>query len=219
MGRQKTIRFQLNTEAKNVIEPGKPIFETIKGKWASDFFQNSNPIVLELGCGRGEYTVGLAKEFPTKNFIGIDIKGDRLAVGSQKALAEGIENVAFLRTKIQEIYRYFNENEVSELWITFPDPRNRTSDARRRLTFPRFLEMYRTILLPNGVLHLKTDSLPFFNYSVDMLNRFGVQELITTNNLYTSPLANEHFGIKTKYEEIFTAKGFTINYLRCKIKK
>lgn len=219
MGRQKTIRFKLNTEAKNVIEPGKPIFETIKGKWASEFFKNSNPIVLELGCGRGEYSVGLAKEFPTKNFIGIDIKGDRLAVGSQQALAEGIENVAFLRTKIQEIYRYFDKNEVSELWITFPDPRLRTSDARRRLTFPRFLEMYRTILLPNGYLHLKTDNLPFFTYSVDMLNRFGVEDLITTNNLYTSPLANEHFGIKTKYEEIFTSKGFTINYLRCKIKK
>lgn len=219
MGRQKVIRFQLNTEAKNVIEPGKPIFESIKGKWNAEIFQNSNPIVLELGCGRGEYSVGLAKEFPNKNFIGIDIKGDRLAVGSQQALSLGITNVVFLRTKIQEIHRYFDENEVSELWITFPDPRLRTSDARRRLTFPRFLEMYRTILVPNGDLHLKTDNLSFFDYSIATLSRFGVHDLVTTNDLYLSSLANEHFGIKTKYEKIFTEKGFRINYLRCKIKK
>lgn len=214
MSRKKLLRFQQNTESHNVIEPGKPLFESIKGNWLRDYFQNLNPIVLELGCGMGEYTVGLARVFTNKNFIGVDIKGDRIARGSQAALGEQLKNVAFVRTKIQEIERFFDENEVDEIWITFPDPRPRNKDIKRRLTSPRFIEMYRRIIKPRGLLHLKTDSESLFDYSLDVLQNTLLQDVVFTKDLYQSALANDHFGIKTKYEGIFSAQGFKINYLR-----
>lgn len=219
MSRKKLHRFQQNAESQNVIEPGKPLFETIKGNWSKDFFENDKPIVLELGCGLGEYSVGLARVFPEKNFIGVDIKGDRIARGSQAAIQEGLQNVGFLRTKIQEITKFFAENEVDEIWITFPDPRPRNKDIKRRLTSPRFLEMYRFIIKNGGLLHLKTDSEPLFDYSYEELKKFGLQELIFTKDLHNSPLAELHHGIKTKYEGIFGAKGFLINYLQGRVKK
>lgn len=215
MGRQKSIRFESNIVSDNVIQEGKPLFDTIKGRWEKEVFDNSNPIVLELGCGKGEYTVGLAKLFPEKNFIGIDIKGDRIAVGSKKAYEADLKNAVFLRTKIHQLETFFDENEVSEIWITFPDPQVLQSGERRRLTNPRFLEIYRKILSQDGCLHLKTDSESFFKYSVDSLKRFGVKELMLTENLYESELNVRHYGIKTRFEEIFTAKGFNINYLYC----
>ena len=215
MSRKKNIRFKEIQENFNVIQEGKPLFETIKGKWLDNFFKNNNPIILELGCGKGEYTVGLAKQFPDKNFIGIDIKGDRIAVGSNQALEQSLNNVAFLRTKVHDIGNFFNENEVSEIWITFPDPHSLQSGIRRRMTNERFLKIYKNLLNNDGLLHIKTDNKPFFDYSIETLNNFGVHDFIHTRNLYNSELNIRHYGIKTRFEEKFTAKGFNINYLSC----
>jgi tRNA (guanine-N7-)-methyltransferase len=215
MSRKKNIRFNEIKENYNVIQEGKPLFNTIKGYWLSDFFKNNNPIILELGCGKGEYTVGLAKLFPHKNFIGIDIKGDRIAVGSNQAIEQSLHNVAFLRTKVHDIENFFNEKEVSEIWITFPDPHSLQSGIKRRMTNERFLLTYKRLLNENGILHLKTDNEPFFDYSINTLSMFGVNDFIHTRDLYNSELNFKHFGIKTRFEEKFTAKGFKINYLSC----
>jgi tRNA (guanine-N7-)-methyltransferase len=215
MSRKKNIRFKEIEDNFNVIQEGKPLFETIKGRWLSVFFNNNNPIVLELGCGKGEYTVGLAKLFPEKNFIGIDIKGDRIAVGSNYAIENSLNNVAFVRTKVHDIENFFNENEVSEIWITFPDPHSLHSGIRRRMTNERFLKTYKKLLNDEGFLHLKTDNEPFFDYSVDELNKFGVKDFILTKDLFSSDLNIRHHDIKTRFEEKFTAKGFNINYLSC----
>lgn len=215
MSRKKEIRFKQNQEQFNVIQEGKPLFDTIKGNWKKEFFKNNNPIVLELGCGKGEYTIGLARLFPEKNFIGIDIKGDRIAVGSNKAIEENLSNVAFLRTKVHDLENFFLENEVSEIWITFPDPHHLQSGIKRRMTNQRFLEIYRKLIDDSGVLHLKTDNRPFFDYSLETLQNFGVKNLVHTFDLYESNLNVRHYGIKTRFEEIFTQKGFSINYLFC----
>jgi tRNA (guanine-N7-)-methyltransferase len=218
MSRKKSIRFIEARENKNVLEPGNEQFDSIKGKWNGLFFHNNNPIVLEIGCGKGEYTVGLAKIFPEKNFIGIDIKGDRIAVGSNYAIENNLKNVGFLRIKVQDILGFFEENEVSEIWITFPDPQPLKSGIRKRLTNERFLEMYKNILNENGVLHLKTDSELLFDYSLETINSYGTKNLVYTKDLYNSDLNVRHFGIKTRFEEIFTEKGFLINYLSCEFK-
>lgn len=218
MARNKTFRFEQNKTADNVIEPNKPLFEHIKGKWQELFFKNNNPIVLELACGRGEYTVGLAKNFPDKNFIGIDIKGDRLWKGSQKAIEEKLTNVGFLRIHIEELENYFAVGEASEIWIIHPDPRPKKRDARRRLTSPRFLSIYKNILHNLGTLRLKTDSTILFDYSLELfqspLLQPIVKDLTYTHDLYHSPLLEEHCGIQTKYEKLGVAKGDTIKYLR-----
>jgi tRNA (guanine-N7-)-methyltransferase len=215
MSRKKSRRFAEAHENANVLEPGNEQFSSIKGHWNSSFFKNSNPIVLEIGCGKGEYTVGLAKIFPEKNFIGIDIKGDRIAVGSNNALKNNLENVGFLRIKVHDILNFFEENEVSEIWITFPDPQPVKSGIKKRLTNERFLEMYKIILNPNGTLHLKTDSELLFDYTLETIGTFGTKNLVFTKDLYNSDLNIRHFGIKTRFEEIFTEKGFLINYLSC----
>lgn len=216
MTRRKIHRFQFNAESTNVIEVGKPIYKSIKGKWRSIYFRNVNPIVLELACGKGEYTVGLAQAFPDKNFIGIDIKGDRIARGAKAAQEGGLANVAFLRTDIRYLYEFFEEGEVDEIWVTFPDPQPRPKQEKHRLTHPRFLEAYKQILKPSGSFHLKTDNPPLFEYSLNTIVEAGFTDLVYTTDLYNSPLNQIHLGIKTKYEGIFFDKGFTINYLQCK---
>ena len=218
MSRKKLIRFVQSQDNPNVLEPGNELFEQIKGQWNSCFFQNDKPLVLEIGCGKGEYTIGLAKLFPDKNFIGIDIKGDRIAVGSNKAIEQGLKNVGFLRIKVQDLMTFFAENEISEIWITFPDPHPLKSGIKKRLTNDRFLEMYKLIMIQEGLLHLKTDSELFFDYSIERLQVFGNKEIESTKDLYNSDLNIRHFGIKTKFEEIFTKKGFLINYLCCKFR-
>jgi len=214
--RRKQHRFIQNQESANVIELGKPFYKTCKGRWRDEYFQNQQPIVLELACGKGEYTVGLGQAFPEKNFIGIDIKGDRIARGSQAAIERGLSNVAFLRTDIRYLLEFFEEGEVNEIWITFPDPQPRPKQEKHRLTYPSFLNLYKQILVPQGTLHLKTDNPELFAYSLQTLPAHGFTDLQYTTDLYKSSLNSIHFGIKTKYEQLFFDKGFTINYLQCK---
>lgn len=214
MSRRKTAKYNLAIALDNVIQSPKPIFGTLAGKWKSDYFKNDNSLVLELGCGRGEYTNGLGKLFPEMNFIGVDVKGDRLAQGGRAAMELKLTNTAFLRIHMQEIDEQFAENEADEIWITFPDPRLRDRDEKRRLTFHTFLHRYQKILKPGGILHLKTDSLPFFEFSEGSLTENGWDITVKTNDLYTSEWMDDHYGIKTRFEEMFYEKGFNINYLR-----
>lgn len=214
MSRRKTAKYNLAIALDNVIQSQKPIFGTLASKWKSEYFNNTHSLVLELGCGRGEYTNGLGKLFPEMNFIGVDVKGDRLAQGGRAASELELMNTAFLRIHMQEIDEHFAENEVDEIWITFPDPRLRDRDEKRRLTFHTFLNRYKKILKPGGILHLKTDSLPFFEFSEGSLAENGWNTIVRTNDLYKSEWMDDHYGIKTRFEEMFYEKGFNINYLR-----
>jgi len=215
MGRKKLVRFAENDVAHNVIEAQKPIYKEIKGNWNSRQFGNEKPLTLEVACGRGEYTTGLAQVFPERNFIGVDIKGARIWRGSQIAIENGLANVAFLRTHIQNLEDFFAPEEVACIWITFPDPRPKEGDEHRRLTHPRFLKMYQKLLKKDGWLHFKTDNLPLFDYTLDVLASQPIQNLVFTKDLYASPLNEEHYGISTTYEKMFGAKGFSMNYLKC----
>lgn len=218
LGRQKLRRINQNALVSNVLESGKPLYETIKGNWNETYFQNNWPLVLELACGKGEYSVGLAEVFPEKNFVGVDVKGDRLAVGSKQAIENQLFNVAFLRTNVIFIEDFFAENEVSEIWLTFPDPFNIKQRERRRLTHSLFLERYKRIMRPEGWLHLKTDNQELFDFTIQELESFGICHLVHTYDLYQSALNKDHFGIKTRFEQIFTEKGFPVHYLRCQFK-
>jgi len=212
--RRKLERFAQNKVSKNVIELGKDNFETIKGKWG-EHFGNNNPLVVELGCGRGEYTIGLAQNEADYNFIGVDIKGDRIWKGSSQAMEFGLENVAFLRTQIHLLEKFFEPDELAEVWVTFPDPRPKDRDIKRRLTSPRYLNMYNKLLRKDGWLKFKTDNTPLFDYTLSLLNKdIKVRDLTYTHDLYNSPLLEEHYGVKTKYEKIFTEKGEDIKYMK-----
>ncbi|MCS6969209.1 MAG: tRNA (guanosine(46)-N7)-methyltransferase TrmB [Cytophagales bacterium] len=222
MGKSKLQRFADNRLAPNVIEPGKPLYQTIRGNWHVSYFHNFNPIVLELACGRGEYTVAFAEKYPDKNFIGVDIKGARIWKGSQICLRKGLQNAAFLRIQIQQIENFFASGEVSEIWLIHPDPRPKEGDQRRRLTHPRFLNHYRNIGKPGMWFHLRTDNAGLFHYTLEMLQNEPITDLAYTNNLYESPLLADHLDItgqpiRTKYEELFTLQGHTIHYLRCRL--
>ncbi|MGM9803221.1 MAG: tRNA (guanosine(46)-N7)-methyltransferase TrmB [Muribaculaceae bacterium] len=184
----------------------------LKGKWNKEFFGNDNPIVLELGCGKGEYAVGLAQRFPGKNYIGIDCKGARMWTGATQATAQGISNVAFLRTDIELINHFFEPNEVSEIWITFPDPQMKK--ARKRLTGTRFLQLYRGILTNGGIVHLKTDSPFLYTYTSELLKLNNLPTEVNTNDLYHSGIADDILEIKTYYEQQWLSRGLTIKYLK-----
>ncbi len=214
--RQKLIRFEANKLRKNIIEPGKPLFDQIKGQWNKLYFEKEQPIVIELGCGRGEYTVGLAEQDPAKNYIGIDVKGDRIFVGSTYAIENNLKNVGFLRTSVHQLEDFFDEKEVTEIWITFPDPRPKDREEKRRLTFPRFIEIYRRILSEDGTVKLKTDNTAFFEYTLDLIKGGVIKTrcLKYTYDLDTSDLVSDHFGIMTKYEKIWKEKGSKIKYLK-----
>lgn len=186
----------------------------LNGKWSSDFFGNNNPIVLELGCGKGEYTIGLAKKYPEKNFIGVDIKGARLWRGLRNAKEQSLSNVAFIRTRIELINFFFHTNEVSEIWITFPDPQPQKSRMRKRLTHPVFLERYNNFLKPTGFIHLKTDSDLLYQYTRDLIEEMNLPLFYDTNDLYASADEIEVKSIRTFYEQIWLNQGLTIKYLR-----
>jgi len=191
----------------------------IKGKWRSEYFKNNNPIVLELGCGKGEYTVGLAKRFPGKNFIGVDVKGNRIWTGAKAALEEKMGNVAFIRTRIDFIEACFEQHEVNEIWITFPDPQPLKTTIRQRLTNMIFLNRYKHILTEGGIVHLKTDSEFFYDYTREVINENDLQELDATNDLYAEPEKRDAVltEIKTYYEKKFSEKGFKICYVKFKL--
>jgi tRNA (guanine-N7-)-methyltransferase len=215
--KRKLERFKIIEERTNVIERSKDIYETIKGKWRSDYFKNENPITVELACGRGEYTIGLAALFPDRNFIGVDIKGERIWKGSTLAVEQQLNNVAFLRTPILLIENFFTPGEINEIWTTFPDPRPRKRDIKRRLTSHRYLEIYKHLLKPGSYFRLKTDNTALYHYTLEEVQtRNDIEDLKYTDDLYASDLRKECFDIKTKYEEQFASQGETIKYLRFK---
>lgn len=217
MSRQKSFRFSESKRMRNILELGKPGYLHQAGKWNHEFFAKNHPIVLELACGKGEYTYGLACHFPEKNFVGMDIKGARIFVGAKASLDAGLQNAGFLRGKIENLRSFFDWREVSEIWITFPDPRPKARDEKRRLTHKRFLELYQHVLKEDGFLHLKTDNQDLMDYSIESVKEFGGEILIQTNDLYQSPWKDQHFGIKTYFEEKFESKGFKIHYLRFRL--
>ncbi|MBQ8564564.1 MAG: tRNA (guanosine(46)-N7)-methyltransferase TrmB [Bacteroidaceae bacterium] len=184
----------------------------MRGKWNEQFFHNDNPIVLELGCGKGEYAVGLARRYPDKNFIGVDIKGARMWSGASEAKAEGINNVAFLRTHIELITHFFALGEVSEIWITFPDPQMKKT--RKRLTSTRMIELYREILKENGIIHLKSDSPFLYTYTRAMVQENQFPMLVDTDDLYNSGIDDDILGIKTFYEQQWLERGKSIKYIK-----
>lgn len=200
----------------------QPLFDEVfnkdyrlKGKWAKDFFQNDKPLILELGCGKGEYTVGLAKQNPDTNFIGIDIKGARMWRGAKTAVDEGIKNVAFLRTRIDLINSFFGKEEISEIWITFPDPQPKK--YYKRLTSTRFLGYYQAFIKQDGFINLKTDSAELYQYTKQLAEINKLELVIDTDNLYNSAIVNDILSIKTFYEQQFLAQGKPIHYLRFKL--
>lgn len=209
----KKPRFADNAKRANIIESGKGLYGQIKGNWRALYFKNDAPIVLELGCGRGEYTVGLAREDSRRNYVGVDIKGDRIWYGSGWALEEGLENVAFLRTYIDNIDQFFAKDEVDEIWLTFPGPRPKKSQAKKRLTAPRFLDLYKTILKPGGVVHLKTDSDLLYQFTKGILaDRRDVKILEVVPDIYA--VKHPATAIQTRFEGTFLEEGKTIKYIR-----
>jgi tRNA (guanine-N7-)-methyltransferase len=214
LAKRKLQRFNEIGTFNNVkqLEEGKQF----KGEWASSFFKNQNPIVLELACGKGEYSVNLAKKFPHKNFIGIDYKGNRLWVGAKMAIDQSIDNVGFLRIQIQNLLDYFAPNEIDEIWITFPDPQAQSPLERKRLTNLTFLGKYKEALKEGGILNLKTDNDGFYEYTLEKVEELKLTILENSINVYQDYPIDEILAIKTHYEQIYLQKGKNINYLKFK---
>jgi len=219
VGKKKLKRFAEIETFANVIQPNDryPVEDhSFKGKWNLSYFKNQHPIILEIGCGKGEYTVALARKFPNINFIGVDIKGERLWKGARRALEEGISNATFLRIQAERLNYFFDQNEISGIWITFPDPQPRQSREKKRLTSPKFLERYEGIMAPGSPIHLKTDSTELFEYTLEIIDQLGHQLIYHTSDLYEKgnidePLIKE---TQTHYESIYRAKDIPIKYLR-----
>ncbi|MFD2967304.1 tRNA (guanosine(46)-N7)-methyltransferase TrmB [Sphingobacterium bambusae] len=211
MGKDKLRKFAEVATFANVVqlEAG----QAFKGKWANTFFKNEQPVILELACGKGEYTVNLAKLFPEKNFIGVDYKGNRIWRGAKTALEEGITNVGFLRIQIETILEYFAAGEIDEIWITFPDPQPQISREKKRLTHPKFLEKYKTLLSDAGIMHLKTDNDGFYAYTLEQIEGLKLQKKRETTDLYKSNLVDDVLAIKTYYERKYLADSKNINYV------
>jgi tRNA (guanine-N7-)-methyltransferase len=209
MGHKKLLRFEAIKGFPNVLQYP----EDMAGGWAA-FFGNGQPLTLELACGKGEYTVGLARMYPDRNFLGVDVKGNRIYIGAKKCLEEGITNAAFLRTQIDRIDTYFREDEVSEIWLTFPDPQLRRSRARRRLTHPKFLQLYQRILIPGGLIHLKTDSPVLYTFTKWVIDLAGLPLLEDSDDIHSgiAPVKEELL-IKTHYEGLDIAGSQRIHYL------
>ena len=212
MGKDKLRRFAEIDTFSNVLQldAGKPY----QGEWSTGFFKNNNPVVLELACGKGEYTVNLAAMFPDKNFIGIDYKGNRIWRGAKTALEDGVKNVAFLRIQIELILDYFAAGEIDEIWITFPDPQPQLSREKKRLTSPRFLDKYKLLLKPGGFVNLKTDNDGLHAYTAEKIVETGLNLHIKTEDLYNSEFADEVLRIKTYYEKKYLKDNKNINYLK-----
>lgn len=208
MGHKKLIRFQAIQSFANVLQYP----ENMPGKW-KDFFKNENPITLELACGKGEYTVGLSKLYNDRNFIGVDLKGNRIYSGALVCLEQNLSNAAFLRTQIDKIDTYFLPGEVSEIWITFPDPQLRTSRAKKRLTHPRFLRLYQHILRPGGLVHLKTDSPSLYYFTLLIADLYQLDIKDATENVYARPDNPPEILIKTHYENLDISESKQVFYI------
>jgi tRNA (guanine-N7-)-methyltransferase len=223
VGKNKLARWAEMKSFKNTIEP--PIEEVlskdhpIKGNWNKVFFKNENPLIIELGCGKGEYTVGMAKRFPSNNYIGIDIKGARIWRGAKTALEDEILNVSFLRTRIEFINSFFSKNEVDEIWITFPDPHPKRNNSGKRLTSPYFLNSYQNFLIDDGIIHLKTDNKDLWNYTLEVVKKNHLKIVTSTDNLYSAEINNDILSIRTHYEKIFLKQGINICYLAFRLGK
>lgn len=209
MGQKKLLRFNQIKSFSNVLEYP----QNVSGTWHK-IFENNNPIVLELACGRGEYAVGLGNLFPDQNFIGVDVKGNRMYLGAKKALELPLNNVRFLRTQIEMLPEYFSASEVDELWITFPDPQLRTSRAKKRLTHPRFLRLYQQVLKKDGVIHLKTDSPVLFEFTIRVIEMYGLRLQKSSNDVYAQTEVDDRLKIKTHYEGLDIAQSNKIFYLQ-----
>jgi tRNA (guanine-N7-)-methyltransferase len=212
VGKDKLRRFAEIETFDNVLQldAGKPF----KGQWGPGFFKNENPVVLELACGKGEYTVNLARMFPNKNFIGIDYKGNRIWRGAKTAVEEGVPNVAFLRIQIENLLDYFGPGEIDEIWITFPDPQPQLSREKKRLTSPRFLDKYIITLKPGGCVNLKTDNDGLHAYTAEKIDELKLNLHVKTKDLYHSEYADEVLSIKTYYEKKYLKDNKNINYLK-----
>lgn len=219
MGKNKLEKFADMASYRNVVEC--PFWKLqaegfgLRGKWNADFFGNNNPIVLELGCGRGEYTVGLGRRYPEMNFIGVDIKGARMWHGASEALRDGLNNVGFLRTSIEFIDRMMGEDEVSEIWLTFSDPQMKK--ATKRLTSTYFMERYRRFLKDGGIIHLKTDSQFLYTYTKLMAEKNGLPIEADTADMYAEAPESEAASIQTYYEQMWLERGLSIKYLRFRL--
>lgn len=221
--KNKLKRFKENESFQNVIEPTREEVTSgdfkWKGNWNKDFFKNDNPIILELGCGKGEYSVGLAERFPDKNFIGIDTKGARFWRGAKTAVENGLNNVGFLRTQIELIEFCFAENEVDEIWITFPDPQIKYKRTKHRMTNTEFLQRYKKILKPDGIVNLKTDSEFMHGYTLGLLHGEGHEVIYANHNVYKNEGSPSIVtAIQTFYEKQYLAKDKAITYIQFKIK-
>lgn len=208
MAQKKLYRFAQIKSFPNVLEYP----ENMKGEWNA-FFKNNQPLVLELACGRGEYTIGLAGMFPHQNFIGVDVKGNRMYIGAKQALDTGLHNAAFLRTQIEMIASYFAPGEVDEIWITFPDPQLRLSKAKKRLTHPRFLRLYQQILKPGGRIHLKTDSPDLFRFTLTVARLYDLELHHVMDNVYADAQRNPVLNIQTHYEKMDIAQSRRTHYI------
>lgn len=214
MGKNKLERFEDIARFENVLEYTD--FEdqpTPKGKWRKEIFRNNHPVVLELACGKGEYTLFLAEQFPERNYIGIDLKGNRIWKGAKYALNQEMENVRFIRMLIDHLPDYFEQGEVDELWITFPDPYTRGSRSKQRLTSPKFLEIYRNVLKKGGLIHLKTDSDLLYNFTLETITKEGCELLRKVDDIYSEAPYDPLLTNKTFYEKKHLEEGKTIHYI------
>ena len=220
MAKKKLIHFQENLTFPHLFQPGYRDIQSgfhLRSRWNQDFFRNSYPVVVELGCGKGEYTVGLAATYPEKNFIGIDIKGARLWRGCKSVQELGLKNAAFVRTRVDFLEILFGPGEISEIWITFPDPQ--PGKEKKRLTSPLFLSKYNNILAKDGIIHLKTDNSFYFNYSQEIIKDYRHHLLFSTDDLYHSGVQDEVVQIQTYYEKIWLNDGKKIFYLKFRLNK
>ncbi len=221
--KNKLKRFKENETFENVFQPTREEVTSgkfpMKGKWSSEFFKNDHPIIVELGCGKGEYSVGLAERYPEKNFIGIDVKGARFWRGAKTAVDAGMHNVAFIRTQIELLEHIFTENEIDEIWITFPDPQIKYKRTKHRMTNSEFLQLYKKVLKPDGVVNLKTDSEFMHGYTLGLLHGEGHEVLYANHNVYKNEGSPEIVtAIQTFYEKQYLEINKAITYIRFKIK-
>jgi len=212
MAQKKLVRFAEIKTFPNVLQYPKDM----EGNW-KDFFKNTNPITLELACGKGEYALGLGRMYTQRNFIGVDVKGNRIWKGAKTALLEGLGNVAFLRTQMDRVTDYFANGEVDEIWITFPDPQLRLAKIKKRLTHPKFLRLYKQFLKPGGIVHLKTDSPDLYNFTKTVVDLHKLELITDIDNIYRWPVISPELSIKTHYESLDIAGSNKVHYLQFKL--